>query len=999
VAALADVFTRIRPEMAGFRAEAEKGIAGAKLGQLGEAHGKAFGDSFGSGMSAQLKRLGPGLAAAVGGFGLFEVLKRTVGGASDLNETISKSNVVFGDFAGTVRKAFADAPKSLGQTTQAATEAAATLGNLFVSMKIGQPQAAKMSVTMVKLASDLASFNNASPEDALTAIRAGLVGETEPLRRFGVNLNEASLKAEAMRLGLGPIGPTLTALQRTQAAYSLILAQTTTAQGDFARTSTGAANQQRILQAQLEQTATSVGKVVLPAYQGMLTAVNAIGPGTIVAAGAVALLSNRLAASGAGAKVFGDLRAAHQLYADAVSAGAPRIQTALATSGAALTGLKSAASSVVGLFGGPWGLALTAATVGVGLFSQAAAQERATVEALARSLDVLAGAYEKTHNADSTAISDQIAQDAALRKLVETARQYGFTLRDVAGAVAGEQGTEEAIVDALKRKRAEVDKQANSTLANNDALVKQRAALDEQIAALQKAADEHRDVTKAQQEAAAEAASLAAGTRQLSDQELELAGILDQANTKITTSAQLADALKAAYERLSSSGITLNEAEEHLAATSDTLALAVKTAADQHDKNARSLDMNTASGRTNRDNLEALIQATNDMYFAEVQSGVGVQEATRHHEERIDAVRREADKVGLNTGKTNELIATYGRVPTDVNTNVKLSGAQAVFQQLKDMMVAQLALQQGIDIAQANKEFRNQGGQGFGGLAAGGPVEGPGTGTSDSIAVRLSAGEHVVTAEEVRAAGGHQVIEAFRKALLGNKSPRVRMPGDGSEGIAFATGGAVLWPFPVDASHTKVPAVQALGNALATQAFIRGQAGKPYVWAAAGPFGYDCSGIVAAAWNMLHGQSPYSHTFSTSDEAGYFPLPGVGRLLTAGWSNAGEPGGGSVGHTAARLGGLAFESRGGAGVVVGSGVTPLESFAHIGHYDRGGWLPPGTSIAVNNTGRPEPVGAPSEIRLDAYSIAQIVQGLSARPVRVEVTGPNEWALSVAGTTP
>jgi hypothetical protein len=82
-----------------------------------------------------------------------------------------------------------------------------------------------MSTKFVGLASDLASFNNTDPAQALDALRSGLTGETEPLKQYGINLNDAALKQEALRLGLDASGPTLSASAKAQAAYSLIMQQ------------------------------------------------------------------------------------------------------------------------------------------------------------------------------------------------------------------------------------------------------------------------------------------------------------------------------------------------------------------------------------------------------------------------------------------------------------------------------------------------------------------------------------------------------------------------------------------------------------------------------------------------------------------------------------------------------------------------------------------------------------------------------------------------------
>lgn len=185
--------------------------------------------------------------------------------ASNLAEQQSKSNVVFGEAAAQVNAFAESAAKSFGQSERAALEATGTFGNLFVSVGVGQQQAADMSVTLAKLAADLASFNNVPIEDVFTALRAGLVGEQEPLRRLGVNLNEATLKAKAMALGLSDGKGVLDANAKAQAAYALILEQTGTAQGDFARTSDSLANQQRILSAEWEESKAQLGEGLIPA--------------------------------------------------------------------------------------------------------------------------------------------------------------------------------------------------------------------------------------------------------------------------------------------------------------------------------------------------------------------------------------------------------------------------------------------------------------------------------------------------------------------------------------------------------------------------------------------------------------------------------------------------------------------------------------------------------------------------------------------------------------
>jgi hypothetical protein len=185
--------------------------------------------------------------------------------ASDLNETISKTNVIFGSSASQIEDWANGAAKSMGQTKTQAMEAADTFAIFGKSAGLAGTDLVDFSKQFVGLASDLASFNNTSPEEAITAIGAAFRGETEPIRRYGVLLDDASLRQKALELGIiSSIKNALTPQQRVLAASSLIMEQTTAAQGDFARTSDQLANQQRIFKAEIMDTATQMGTAFLP---------------------------------------------------------------------------------------------------------------------------------------------------------------------------------------------------------------------------------------------------------------------------------------------------------------------------------------------------------------------------------------------------------------------------------------------------------------------------------------------------------------------------------------------------------------------------------------------------------------------------------------------------------------------------------------------------------------------------------------------------------------
>jgi len=187
-----------------------------------------------------------------------------INAASDYEETKNKAAVVFGDMTTFVMDWGKNSATQFGLSRQAALEAAGTYGNLFLTLGLGQKPAAEMSTSLIGLASDLASFNNANPEDVLAALQSGLIGQSEPMRKFGVNLTEAAVQAKAMEMGLVGADGEVTEAAKVQARYALIMAQTTTAQGDFARTADGLANSTRIAKAQLTDAAAALGQQLLP---------------------------------------------------------------------------------------------------------------------------------------------------------------------------------------------------------------------------------------------------------------------------------------------------------------------------------------------------------------------------------------------------------------------------------------------------------------------------------------------------------------------------------------------------------------------------------------------------------------------------------------------------------------------------------------------------------------------------------------------------------------
>ena len=187
-----------------------------------------------------------------------------VNAASDMQESLGKVGVVFGENTEDIIAWSETAATAMGQSQQEALEAVGTYGNLLTAIGVVPDQAAEMSKSFVELAGDLASFNNASPEESLLALRSALSGVMEPMKRFGVAINQAAIDQKALQMGLIKTKADMTPAIKTQAVYALVMEQTQTAQGDFIRTSEGLANSTRILSAQFKDTAASIGEQLLP---------------------------------------------------------------------------------------------------------------------------------------------------------------------------------------------------------------------------------------------------------------------------------------------------------------------------------------------------------------------------------------------------------------------------------------------------------------------------------------------------------------------------------------------------------------------------------------------------------------------------------------------------------------------------------------------------------------------------------------------------------------
>lgn len=207
----------------------------------------------------------------LGGAGFVYAARRALDASSGLAEQQDFANRMFGQGIDVVTRY---ANTALGLARDQAFEATAGLGALLVKFTDSQDEAARLSVTLTKLGVDLASIKDTGVDEALTALRSGLVGETEPLRRFAVLLNAAAVEQEALRQTGKESAAQLTEGEKVLARVNIILREAAYAQGNYADTIDSTANQEREAQKNLRNTAILIGDTLQPAYRDLLGRVN-----------------------------------------------------------------------------------------------------------------------------------------------------------------------------------------------------------------------------------------------------------------------------------------------------------------------------------------------------------------------------------------------------------------------------------------------------------------------------------------------------------------------------------------------------------------------------------------------------------------------------------------------------------------------------------------------------------------------------------------------------
>lgn len=726
---LGDARIRIRPDMTGFRQTVTKEV-----------------DDSGKTATKHVSNIGKGLGLAAGAFAgvaLVDIFKESTAAASDLAEAANKLQQLFGDAAPKVQEWASGAATSLGMSKLAAEDAAATFGVFAKSAGLAGNQSVDFSEKMVGLAADLASFHNTSPEEAIDAIGAAMRGEQEPIRRYGILIDDATTRQEAMKLGIiSTTKNALTPQQRVLAVQSLLFKQAGAAQGDFARTSGGLANQQRILAANLENSKAALGQAFIPVAlevskvlnNTLLPAISAtVGffadlPGPVKAVGGV--LIGVVAVLGIAGLAFN--KASGFIKELGENMGSLRGKPVEAAEG-----LKGSVKGLAGALMGPWGIAFTAATALVGFWITKQMEAKQHVADLADTLDKQTGSVTANTRA-------MVAKELQDNGVVEKAKSLHLNLGLVTDAATGNT----AAMDELRSTLVPLSKQMEYVRDANGQMTYQQTAgaraaqdvlnaLDDESGALKDAAAKNKELAQA----TAGANSALNTNNDLTEKSSALATLQKSTRDALTTALK---GLNAALQASNNQFLIMRGAESAAYAAMDDLTASIK-------KNGTTLDVHTEKGRANRAALDSVASAALNYLSAQSDNVKASPKFASMLNDQRDRLITAAEKFGMGKTAAKKYADEILNVPKTAYTKVDTPGLAKAKQDIHNLEVQIQAMKSKtleVVIDSHGNALLHDPNRGHGGMKDGGLVRGPGGPRDDKAGLfRLSDGEFVVNAQ------------------------------------------------------------------------------------------------------------------------------------------------------------------------------------------------------------------------------------------------------------
>lgn len=405
-------------------------------------------------------------AGAIAGIGIGSTLLNATRAASDLNQTLSTSSVIFGQNAGVIERWARGASRSVGLSTRAATEAAVGFGDMFQQLGFSNDAATSMSTSTVQLAADLGAFRNLPTADVVQRITAAFRGEYDSLQLLIPNISAARVEQEAMTATGKASADALTAQEKAAATLAIVQRDGAKAAGAFAREADGLAGSQQTLAAEWENAQARLGELLVGPVTGIVKALtNGVIPAfetTVEVVGAAADIIGDIPtpvlAAVAAFAAFRTLRGPVSSAFDTLALRSLYLKDSITSATTSVGGFKGAVGGLVG--------AINPATIAVAAFTAGIAKVLSDQSAVESGLEVAAEAGREFRSAlagaggvlDETSFSaGQLAIETA--GLADALDELGISSGDALAALAGDQGQYDDILASLQ----ELDAQASIT--------------------------------------------------------------------------------------------------------------------------------------------------------------------------------------------------------------------------------------------------------------------------------------------------------------------------------------------------------------------------------------------------------------------------------------------------------------------------------------------------------------------------------------------------------
>jgi hypothetical protein len=404
------------------------------------------------------KQVGKTVAGVFAGATIAAGVQKAISAASDLQQAMGGVDAVFKQNAKQVHQWASDTSDSIRLPQAEFEELATIIGSQLKNAGVAMDQLAPKTKTLIQLGADLGARFGHTAAEGVSAISSALKGEFDPLDAYGIKLNAAAVNAKALELAQGDAAAAATNQMKAMATLAVITEQSGDAQGAAAAEANTWAGRQEALTEKVTNLAAAVGGPLIDAFGSLydvagnvvdvaqpllVGAANLVKwftdlPGPVLAAaaalGAMALLKGPLGEFGDVFKRFGENLAVQQSLAAMQGENISKIGAAASV---AATGVKGLGKSLLGALGGPVGLAITAATFGIGLLIDAFSDATPEANDFASAIDQVTGKL------DVLSVIKALPDD-----FVNKMTQAGVTTNEYADALS--QGG--ASADAFKAK-------------------------------------------------------------------------------------------------------------------------------------------------------------------------------------------------------------------------------------------------------------------------------------------------------------------------------------------------------------------------------------------------------------------------------------------------------------------------------------------------------------------------------------------------------------------